>query len=170
MPGETRELVMDTVELIRSIHGYDALTVSIFTPYHGTVLRGVAEKNGWLDPTAVTRHTTSSSILDMPEPYLSSKEIDGLAAVFPLYAYFPKTEWAEIVKAEKNNSEGLIIRERYSSIYAKEFLGETQFDAQRKYHSSNTKGCNVDPKSEFRISPERLSEFDLKLLTLQTSG
>ena len=30
MPGETRELVMDTVELIRSIEGYDALTVSIF--------------------------------------------------------------------------------------------------------------------------------------------
>ena len=49
MPGETRDLVMDTVELIRSLVGFDALTVSIFTPYHGTVLRDVAIKNGWLD-------------------------------------------------------------------------------------------------------------------------
>ncbi len=58
MPGETRELVMDTIELIRSISGYDALTVSIFTPYHGTVLRDVAVLNGWLESSLITRHTT----------------------------------------------------------------------------------------------------------------
>ena len=36
LPGETRELVFDTIELIRSIRGYDTLTSFIFTPYHGT--------------------------------------------------------------------------------------------------------------------------------------
>ena len=82
MPGETRELVMDTVKLIRSIPGFDALTVSIFTPYHGTILRDVAVQNGWLNSDVITRHTTSSSILRMPKPYLSADEIDGLVATF----------------------------------------------------------------------------------------
>ena len=60
-PGETRELVMDTVELTRLIKGYDTLTVSIFTPYHGTKLREVAVKNGWLEKNTITTHTTSES-------------------------------------------------------------------------------------------------------------
>ena len=38
-PGETRELVMETVEFVKNIRGYDTLTVSIFTPYRGTVLQ-----------------------------------------------------------------------------------------------------------------------------------
>src|SRR3989344_8680058 len=38
-PDETRELIFDTIELNRDFHDYDALTVSIFTPYHGASLR-----------------------------------------------------------------------------------------------------------------------------------
>ena len=78
MPGETRDLVMDTINFSRTMRGYDTVTVSIFTPYHGTVLRDVAVKNNWLDKDYITTHTTSSSQLKMPKPYLSSKEIDGL--------------------------------------------------------------------------------------------
>ena len=48
-PGETRELVMETIHLVRQVRGYDTVTVSIFTPYRGTVLKEVAVKNGWLE-------------------------------------------------------------------------------------------------------------------------
>ena len=43
-PGETRNLVMETVELVKCIKGYDTITVSIFTPYRGTVLQKIAVK------------------------------------------------------------------------------------------------------------------------------
>ena len=36
---------MDSIEFCRTIRGFDTLTVSIFTPYAGTVLRDVAVKN-----------------------------------------------------------------------------------------------------------------------------
>ena len=164
MPGETRDLVMDTVEMVRSIQGYDALTVSIFTPYHGTVLRDVAVKNGWLDPDTITRHTTSSSLLNMPEPYLSVDEIDSLAAVFPLYCYFPKSDWEKIKRAETPDEEGLKIREYYSEIYREEFLGESQEQKQELVQGGT--GCRTNPKDSFFQTPNRLSQDQLALLTM----
>ncbi len=55
MPGETRELIMDTIHFTRTIKGFDTVTVSIFTPYHGTVLRDIAVKNGWLEKNYITK-------------------------------------------------------------------------------------------------------------------
>ena len=127
-PGETRELVMETVELVKQIKGYDTITVSIFTPYRGTVLQKVAVKNGWLDKDHITIHTTSSSVLKMPKPYLSSKDIDGLMKTIPLYVYFPKSEWKNIRKAEENDDEGKKIYEHYSSLYKENFLKGSQQD------------------------------------------
>lgn len=165
MPGETRELVMDTVELVRSVHGYDALTVSIFTPYHGTVLRDVAVKNGWLDPQTITRHTTARSILTMPAPFLSADDIDGLAAVMPLYCYFPKSEWPALRRAEGSDAEGLAIRERYAEIYRKNFFGETQ-DSRKTFLVEGGTGCRTNPKDAFRLSPKRLSADEIAMLSM----
>ena len=167
MPGETRELVMDTVDLIRSIKGYDALTVSIFTPYHGTALRDVAVRNRWLEKDSITTHTTSQSMLDMPKPYLNVEEIDGLAATFPLYTYFPKSEWGEIRRAEHGDAEGLKIRSKYSKIYKEEFLGEHQ-DTNLGIKIEGTTGCRTNPKDAFRISPKRLDLEMIELLTTKT--
>jgi radical SAM superfamily enzyme YgiQ (UPF0313 family) len=165
MPGETRELIMDTVELVRSIQGYDALTVSIFTPYHGTVLRDVAVKNGWLDPKVITRHTTARSLLNMPPPYLSADEIDGLVKTVPLYTYFPKEEWPQIRIAEGNDAEALKVREHYANIYQQEFLGETQ-DAKRALVVEGGTGCRTNPKDAFRLSPKRLTDEELQMLVM----
>ena len=165
MPGETRDHIMDTVRLVRSIDGYDALTVSIFTPYHGTVLRDVAIKNGWLDPSQVTRHTTSSSILNMPPPYLSSKDIDGLASVLPLYCYFPESEWPELRKAEGLDEEAQAIREHYAEIYRRDFLGETQ-EAKYSTRIVGGTGCKSNPKDEFTFSPVRFDEGQIIMLTV----
>ena len=61
----------------------------------------IALKNGWLDPELKTTHTTSTSMLKMPSPYLQPQEIDGLMRTIPLYVYFPHNFWNDIEKAEK---------------------------------------------------------------------
>lgn len=157
MPGETRELVMDTVELVRAIQGYDALTSFIFTPYHGTALRKVAVANGWLAPDTITRHNTSRSLLRMPPPHLSADEIDGLLATLPLYCYFPKSEWPNLRRAEENNEEGLKIREYYSNIYAKNFLSDTQ-DSEKTYITGEAAHWGKKPEEYFAGTPNRLDE------------
>lgn len=159
MPGETRELVMDTVELVRSIHGYDALTSFIFTPYRGTQLRKVAVENGWLDPETITRHNTSRSLLEMPPPCLNADEIDGLLATLPLYCYFPKDEWENIRRAEQNDEEGLRIREQFADIYHRNFFKETQ-DMPKTYLRNPLESGGAVPGRT-----ERLDVLRLKALT-----
>lgn len=153
MPGETRDLVMDTVELARAIHGYDTLTCFIFTPYHGTTLRRVAVMNGWLDPNTITRHNTSRSLLRMPPPYLNADEIDGLLATLPLYCYFPKSEWPNIRRAESDDEKGLKIRKHYADIYARDFLGEYQ-DSEKAYITSLDGRRELD--EQFAGTPKRM--------------
>lgn len=167
-PGETRELIMDTVELVRAIQGYDALTCFTFTPYHGTVQRQVAVRNGWLDPETITHHVTSLSLLRMPPPYLSAEEIEGLMATFPLYCYFPKDEWPRIRRAEANDAEGLRIRQDYADIYRANFFGETQ-DSPKIYISGPTSHWGKDPADYFTGTPDRLGPEALSRLTVTGS-
>ena len=164
-PGETREMVMDTVELVRAINGYDTLTVSVFTPYHGTVLREVALKNAWLDPSSVSRtHFTSSSALKMPAPYLSPNEIECLIRVMTLYCYFPKSEWENIKRAETNDQLGNELLEKYMEIYRTEFLGESQQQKQSFIVKGGT-GCRANEKDSFRIENKKLSQNEIEMLT-----
>ena len=135
---------MDTVHLVRKIKGFDTVTVSIFTPYHGTVLRTVAIDNGWLDRDYLTKHTTSSSALNMPKPFVSSFEIDGLMRSIPLYIYFPETEWERIRRAEISDKEGERILEHYSAIYSRDFLGENQ--DHKKVLIDGATGCKSNAK------------------------
>ena len=166
-PGETRELVMETVDLVKKIKGYDSLTVSIFTPYRGTVLREVAVKNGWLDEDHVTVHTTSYSVLKMPKPYLNSKEIDGLMRVMPLYIFFPKSEWDMIKRAEIDDNEGNKIRKYYADIYKEKFLGENQ-DSKKDLIIDDDK---LNPKKNYKYTqdtPLKLTDNEIKMLTLMS--
>lgn len=121
-PFETREMVFDTIRLVKQIKGYDTITVSIFTPYRGTVLREDAIKAGWLDPDALTVHTTASSMLDMPG--FTRKQIDGLMKTFPLYVEFDESVWPEIEKAERFEPEGDEIYEKYARIYKEKRWGQ----------------------------------------------
>ena len=164
-PGETREKIFDTIELVRKIRNYDALTVSIFTPYHGTALRDLVVRNGWLDDSTITVHTTSSSLLKMPSPYLSSQEIDALLRVSPLYTYFPKSDWPEIKKAEQFNAAGNKIYKKYASIYRKDFLGENQ-DVKYSLSSNGGTGCKVDSKSNYDLITKAMSDDEIALLRM----
>lgn len=161
-PGETRELIMDTVEFVKKVHGYDTLTVSMFTPYHGTELRAVAEKNGWMDATAITVHTTSRSMLSMPSPYVSADDLDGLMRVLPLYCYFPHEEWSQIRRAEIDDEEGNRLLEHYSAIYKEKFLKETQ-DDQKDFVVTGGTGCRSNPKDSVRV---KLTQAEIEMLTV----
>jgi len=149
-PYETRDLIMDTVKFVRGISGYDTLTVSMFTPYHGTELRKVAVNEGWLDNDAITIHTTSQSMLEMPEPYVSQDELDGLMRVLPLYCYFSEHEWGNIRLAETNDEEGNKLLSYYSTIYKDKFLKETQSDQKDTVCLEGGTGCRSNPKDSIR--------------------
>jgi len=168
LPGETREFTMDSIELIRAIQGYDSLTSFIFTPYHGTTLRHIAVKNKWLDPDTITKHNTSRSLLEMPPPYLGADEIDGLLATFPLYCYFPKSEWPNIARAEKNDEEGQKVRKHYADIYAENFLSGTQ-DDEKTYIIGEAEHWREDPEQYFKGTPTRMKTSDMDKLLWMSS-
>lgn len=102
-PGETRELVFDTIELNRQL-GTDSVNAYIFTPYRGTSMYNDAASKGYIDPDAETNSIITSSILTMPT--MSKDEIMGLVRAFSLYVKFPREEWPEIALAEKFTPEG----------------------------------------------------------------
>ena len=128
-PDETREMIFETIEFNRELRGYDTLTVSIFTPYHGTALRDVAVGRGYLDKDALTTHTTSSSLLNMPT--LSSQEIDGLVRTFTLYVELPKSLWPNIRIAERFDEEGEHMFGILSEMF-QQSLGENQSSRRRE--------------------------------------
>ena len=48
MPFETREMVLETADMVRNARGYDGINLAMFQPYRGTALRKVAVENGFL--------------------------------------------------------------------------------------------------------------------------
>ena len=116
-PGETRDLIFETIELNRQIPAYDALTASVFVPYHGTVLRDLAVQKGYIDKNTIVCDM-HHSILKMPQ--LSTEELDGLLKTFPLYVHFDKSLWKDIKRAEKNDIIGTKIFNELKEKYREE--------------------------------------------------
>jgi len=108
MPDETRELIFDTINFVRKLpKNIEATGAFIFAPYHGTALRELAIKKGYIkdeDIVSLSISVGSESILKMPQ--ISSSEIGGLAKTFAYYTKFPKSRWNEIKIAEKFTPEG----------------------------------------------------------------
>lgn len=117
-PKETRELALDTIRLNRDLK-VDTMNCYTFMPYHGTPLRNLAIKEGYLMPDAVTCSLTAGSILDMPR--YPRSEIQGITRCFSLYARLPESMWPLIRKAEKDDEEGNEVfselRQEYISKY-----------------------------------------------------
>ncbi|MFH1780853.1 MAG: radical SAM protein [Candidatus Nealsonbacteria bacterium] len=123
-PDETRDLIFDTIELNRQVSGYDTLTVSIFTPYHGTELREDAIQKGYLDPETPVIHTRESSLLRMKQ--LTVQQIDGLMRTFVMYVRFPKEWWPHIKIAEEFTEEGNRMFAKLSKMHSEIFLSVDQ--------------------------------------------
>ena len=119
-PGETPELVMDTVELNRQ-HTASDISCSIFTPFYGTPLRKLAIEKGYLkDENLIAPSNSDESVLVMPQ--FASGQILGKRRTFNFYIKFPKNRWKEIELAEKMNPEGDAVWERLNKEYAKTYL------------------------------------------------
>jgi radical SAM superfamily enzyme YgiQ (UPF0313 family) len=121
-PTETPGLVMDTVELNRKLQANDN-SCSIFTPFHGTPLRELALKKGYLkDPNIIAPTNTEESILDMPQ--FTKEQILGKVRTFNMYVRFPKNRWKDIEKAEKITPGGdriwAELRQEYQEKYVRD--------------------------------------------------
>jgi radical SAM superfamily enzyme YgiQ (UPF0313 family) len=106
MPDETRDLIFDTINFVRELpDSIDATGAFIFAPYHGTPLRDLAIRKGYIHEEEIcSLSNTSESMLRMPT--ISKNEIQGLAKTFSLYTKFPKDRWPEIKIAESVGAEG----------------------------------------------------------------
>jgi radical SAM superfamily enzyme YgiQ (UPF0313 family) len=124
-PEETRELAFDTIRLNRRIKA-DTRNMYTFVPFHGTALRDVALKKGYIDPELIVTSLTQPTLLTMPQ--FVRNEIEGMRRCFVPYVLLEEERWPEIAKAEEISPEGDRIwekiteecRERFFSQYAPE--------------------------------------------------
>ncbi|MDD5547618.1 MAG: radical SAM protein [Candidatus Pacebacteria bacterium] len=118
-PDETRDLIMDTVELNRLIKS-DSVRCSVLMPHHGTELRRYAVEKGYLRADSVCSIDTNEPVLNMPQ--ISRSELKGLLKTFAMYVKFPKDRWPEIAAAEKPTPEGEKIHEKLREEYVSNFF------------------------------------------------
>ena len=102
-PYETRELTFDTIELNRNFFP-DSQNAYSFSPFHGTPLRLISEKEGYIERGKIARSITRPTLLNMP--HYTPSQIEGMRRCFILYVKLPKNRWKEIEKAEALTPEG----------------------------------------------------------------
>ncbi len=118
-PGETRELVFDTINLNRKLK-FDTTNAYAFAPFHGTPLHDVCLKQGLISDSRTIGSLTIDAGLDMPQ--LSRDEIEGLRKTFALYARLPKEYWPKIRMAEGNDKKGQMIFEELRKVYIEKYF------------------------------------------------
>ena len=89
----------------------------IFAPYHGTPLRDLAVKKGYIkDPDSICDITKpEESMLDQPQ--FPRAEVLGQAKTFGLYQVVPKSEWHWVQVAESETNEGKKIFDQFVEKY-----------------------------------------------------
>lgn len=105
MPTETRELTWDTIQMNRKIQRclYSANAFH-FVPYHGTPLRDLALKLGYISDDTQLACITKDTVLHMPQ--YTKEQIKGAVRTFTLYMRYPESEYARIQIAERLDDEG----------------------------------------------------------------
>jgi radical SAM superfamily enzyme YgiQ (UPF0313 family) len=119
-PGETREMIFDTIRLNRNLT-FDTVNASPFAPFHGTDLQKLCVAKGLIEAD----HTPGSLMSDfaLDQPQLSRKEVLGLRRTFPLYVRLPEEDWPLIRRAEEDDEEGTRIFESLRRRYQQTFFG-----------------------------------------------
>jgi tRNA A37 methylthiotransferase MiaB len=118
-PGETRELIFDTIRLNRRLT-FDTTNAYVFAPFHGTVLYDVCVQQRLISPARTVHNLTLDVGLDMPQ--LSREEIEGLRKTFALYARLGEETWPKIRIAESNDAEGRKAFEELREIYIADYF------------------------------------------------
>ena len=109
-PTETREDIMKTIELNRSINP-DSVVVNAFRPYSGTELRKICIEKGLIPKEDRAEDNRAYGAFD--NGALTSSELENIRKVFALYVTFPKNRWSEIRKAETNENVYKKLMEEY---------------------------------------------------------
>ncbi len=129
-PDETRDLVFDTIRLNRQIAS-DTMSCSIFTPYHGTELRNMAVKRGYIHPDVICPTNSDDSVLHMPSPFLSKEQMRGLRRTFQMYVRFPLERWPEIEKAESMTPAGDEVWSQLREEFVTTFFNQPEGDIEK---------------------------------------
>lgn len=118
-PGETRELICETISINRQISP-GTMNVYLFTPYKGTRLYQYCVDHGYLDADAQVHQLLDST--ELKGQPLSHSELKGLQRTFPLYATFPESEFDRIRTAERFDDTGnTMFEELKKEFYEKVF-------------------------------------------------
>ncbi|MBI3332852.1 MAG: B12-binding domain-containing radical SAM protein [Candidatus Omnitrophica bacterium] len=105
MPMETRDLTWDTIRMNRAISRYlYSANAFHFVPYHGTPLRQLALKMGYITEETKLTCITKDTVLNMPQ--YTKEEIKGAVRTFTLYMRYPETEYPRIEGAERLDDDG----------------------------------------------------------------
>jgi radical SAM superfamily enzyme YgiQ (UPF0313 family) len=96
-PTETRELVFDTIKMLKQIRGYDGVSVSVMVPYHGTPIREMAVTLGLISDDYISDSGfLGEPALNQNAPYLTNDEILEMSQLFKHYAFFDESLWDDI--------------------------------------------------------------------------
>lgn len=130
MPFETRQMVLESAEMVHASRGYDGLTIGMLQLYHGTDLRRLAAENGFIPKDFINSEGSTEQgggylddwHLKMPKPYLQLDEVKALVKTFALYAFFEKDRWPEIQAAETDD----VLYEKLMDEYQSKFFADIQ--------------------------------------------
>ena len=111
-PGETRELIFDTININKRLYEINNLiecNVFMFTPFLGSDLYDYCAENNLLISDEKLTHTSlyrdDDKILNYNENW--NKELGGLSKTFNLYVKLDEKYYPQIKIAEKNDAEGI---------------------------------------------------------------
>jgi len=125
-PGESRDLVFDTIKLTKQcLHKpSDTTSLFIFAPFRGTSLRETCVREGYIPGDYWVNWDTNVE-RDFQIPELPNQQIAGLMRTFSSYCKFPESDWPLIEKAEKFGSIGNSVFNKISKIYWSAKRGES---------------------------------------------
>jgi len=108
-PGETRELMFDTIRMNKRLYEENPLletNVFLFTPYRGCELFGICLEKGLIgeELTTTTSHMNDRSVLLFPDEVHT--DLTGLIRTFNLYIRLPESCYDQIRIAESSTTEG----------------------------------------------------------------
>jgi anaerobic magnesium-protoporphyrin IX monomethyl ester cyclase len=122
-PGETRQHVFETINIIREAQPTSTM-IHLFQPYAKTELRDRCVQMGLISDEYICGDYRMHAI---GTGYLSSEEILGLQRTFNLYVDMPKNNWNEIRLAEKFNNNGNRIFKKLAKQYQMKKFNKTSF-------------------------------------------
>lgn len=120
-PEETRDLIFDTIYLIRKLNlrKMDSISSFFLAPYKGTVMREICVQKGYIGKDVNVKDHSLDYILK--NPIFKKNELLGLMRTFTSYCRLPKKYFPLIRKAEEFSEEGdrsfEMVRKIYKYIY-----------------------------------------------------